>query len=592
MRVSLTKRYVLFVAGVTVVLLAVSYGVTFSVVRGGLTEQFRNRLDRSRTVVQQYEQADLLNRGKEIQTIVSSPRFVAALATGDSATIGAEAPAYQALTGADLFLAGDQDGQVLFRGGRSVAAGTDELRALLLRGLEESLTPQFVVDSGSVLLVLSAPVVTADGYLIGLVAVGHEIGAYVPEELKQLTGFDVVISHRGEVVGATEAPLVGHVLADPQGTMKLFRAKMRADEIELDGETVLYESVPFHSGQATFVASVDDHISPIMAEITSLLVIVAVLGGLLAMAAIYIFTQRRIGRPVNLLVNAAQRIAKEDFAFAIESVSQDELGYLAREFERTRAGLLIHREELEKEHEGRVKAQRMAAIGRLTAGIVHDIKNPMAVIRSSADLMQHFYRNDEKLARRCAEIQEQVDRVNALTMELLEYSRGNTKLDLLEVPITEYIDEVRDAHSDVFVRADIDLEVDGGEAVVVRVDPMRFRRVLDNLLNNAREALGAGMAVRISWVVSGLDVTVYVADTGPGIPENIRATIFDPFVTQGKQTGTGLGLAITRRIVEDHGGSITVESEPGRGSTFSITLRGAVVAGGQPEQVTSKEELV
>ena len=101
----------------------------------------------------------------------------------------------------------------------------------------------------------------------------------------------------------------------------------------------------------------------------------------------------------------------------------------------------------------------------------------------------------------------------------------------------------------------------------------RLRRVFDNLLTNAREASRVGdlVAVRVR-AAGGGDIRVDVTDEGPGIPVEIAATLFEPFVTAGKDGGSGLGLAISRKIVEDHGATLTVESAPGAGACFTIAL--------------------
>ena len=101
---------------------------------------------------------------------------------------------------------------------------------------------------------------------------------------------------------------------------------------------------------------------------------------------------------------------------------------------------------------------------------------------------------------------------------------------------------------------------------------MRFRRVIDNILNNALDALKPGDKVEIKWSMLTDKLRIEISDDGPGIPEEIVDKLFDPFVTSGKVGGTGLGLAITKKIVEDHGSKIYVESEPGNGTTFIIDM--------------------
>lgn len=572
MKLSLTKRYTIFLVGVTITLLTISYFVTLSVMRDGLSDLFRRRLERSRTVIDQYARAEELVRRKEIETVVSSPRLVAAVATGDSATIALEAPAYQAVAAADLFVIGDASGNILFADLADRPEILPRVRARLLQA-DDRLEPTYVIAGDDLFQVTSAPIITADGFRMGLIAVGHRVRSYLPEDLRQLTGFDVVVSFENHIVGHTNSDLTKAIIeAEVAAVPSLPSRHHQIEDTSLNGERILSQTMPLHTAEVTLVASVDEHISPIMTEVSGLLISIAAIGGLLATTAIYVFTQRRIGRQVDLLVDAAKRMASDQFDFTITPASQDELGYLAGEFERTRARILENRRELDAAHEAQVNAERLAAIGRLTAGIVHDIKNPMAIIRSNAELIEHFAGTDNKLRSRSKQIQNQVDRMTDLTAELLEYSRGKTKLDLEAVPISEYLRSIVTSHHYPCQQVGVSIKARGDDECMVLIDAGRFRRVLDNLVNNAREVLRPGGVIAVSWCIRGQALEVSVSDTGPGIPEQIQETLFEPFVTMGKETGTGLGLAITRKIVEDHGGQISVHSKPELGATFRITL--------------------
>jgi signal transduction histidine kinase len=104
------------------------------------------------------------------------------------------------------------------------------------------------------------------------------------------------------------------------------------------------------------------------------------------------------------------------------------------------------------------------------------------------------------------------------------------------------------------------------------MDETKMRRALYNIASNARDAMDAGGQLTIATRAANGWVEFCVSDTGPGIPAEISETLFEPFVTHGKPTGTGLGLAIAKKAVEDHGGTISVETAPGQGATFTISL--------------------
>jgi len=329
-------------------------------------------------------------------------------------------------------------------------------------------------------------------------------------------------------------------------------------------------SKPFNA-TVTFVGSPDEWLAPIEERISWLLLLLASAGGLLAMLTIYMFTERRIGRQVNLLVRGAEQIAEGNLNAKIESLSHDELGYLARELETMRLRLKQQRQALESEHKARVNSERHAAIGRLATGIIHDFKNPMTVIRGSVDLLE-LKQGQGDMSKYYRNIKSQVERMGQLARDILEFSKGRVLLERTSVCMGTFIGELLEGHEAAFDRADLTLAREGAADLHAWFDPLRLRRVIDNLLSNAREALPAGGRALVRWHTSGAWLRIEVEDNGPGIPAEIRDSLFEPFVTSGKQGGTGLGLAISHKIVEDHGGRLTVESDSSWGTRFTIAL--------------------
>ncbi len=215
------------------------------------------------------------------------------------------------------------------------------------------------------------------------------------------------------------------------------------------------------------------------------------------------------------------------------------------------------------------RSDRLAALGQLSAGLAHELRNPLGSIKGSADLLaRSASRNDPGsvvIAKELAEIiSSEVDRTNSLVTRFLDFARP------LE-PRRELTD----------LAAVIDRAIRRSKAEVVRdyevslppvpIDPELMEQVFLNLLSNAAEASlpGAPVTVRTREVDGQAEVSVI--DTGCGIAADQLDTIFNPFVTT-KQTGVGLGLAIVSKIVDGHGGKMSVESEPGQGSTFRVSL--------------------
>jgi signal transduction histidine kinase len=218
-----------------------------------------------------------------------------------------------------------------------------------------------------------------------------------------------------------------------------------------------------------------------------------------------------------------------------------------------------------------VQNERLTSIGRMAATILHDIKNPMGTLRLYAGQIKKKTVSPDE-ARMADEMIRQVDRLTAMTQEILEFARGVSQVHLDSVQL-----------GDVFNRILPFLETDLATRKIVLIctfeyigscmlDVEKFTRVLYNLTGNAADAMPDGGTLTIRTRAVDTQLAVEVTDTGTGIPEEIRSHLFEPFFTHGKKHGTGLGLSIVRKIIEDHQGRVEVESVPGSGSTFRVLL--------------------
>ncbi len=236
--------------------------------------------------------------------------------------------------------------------------------------------------------------------------------------------------------------------------------------------------------------------------------------------------------------------------------------------------------------EAYVRRRELAAIGQVASAIVHDFKNPLTAMRGFAEMIQMDHVPPSEHPALAEQIISNADRLWAMVEEILHFVRGNrSSLDLTSI-----------SGSDLAARLDrvlrhglpdcIKLHVDLDSLGTIIVDVPKFERVIVNLVRNASEAIMRSGVINVHGSpIPGSDdeVMVVVQDDGPGIPHNVRDTLFDPFVTANKSGGTGLGLAIVKKIVEEHGGTVTAESEPGRGARFVVTLpRQPDTRGGKP----------
>ena len=211
------------------------------------------------------------------------------------------------------------------------------------------------------------------------------------------------------------------------------------------------------------------------------------------------------------------------------------------------------------------RTERLAALGQLTAGLAHELRNPLGSIRGSAELLSRAAGSGSAMVQELANIiSSEVDRTNLLVTRFLDFSRPlevHKEMGRLDDVITRAA-----AHAGVDIISNF-----SPDAAVAPVDPMLLEQVFINLLTNARQASTAEAPVTVATRAAGQEVEISVIDRGSGIPADKLETIFNPFVTM-RPGGVGLGLAIVARIIDGHGGRMTVESEPGQGSTFRVYL--------------------
>ncbi|HET7287379.1 MAG TPA: ATP-binding protein [Pyrinomonadaceae bacterium] len=279
-------------------------------------------------------------------------------------------------------------------------------------------------------------------------------------------------------------------------------------------------------------------------------------------------------RPIKELSTAARKVAGGNFDVQVPADRADEMGTLAAAFNEMTAKLSRARELETQLHQ----AEKGAVVGRLAAAIAHEIRNPLNYINLTLDhLRSSFAPNDpgkrETFNRLTDQLKTEVARINRHITDFLKYSRPS-KLELQDVDIRA---EAEDAIRLVEARAEecgIETKiVQDGPLPAVVADRESLRSVFTNLVINAVEAInGAGGSISITLSNTPANsVKVEISDSGDGIAAEDISKIFEPYFST-KETGTGLGLAIVKKAIDDHGGTISVASKEGSGTTFTIIL--------------------
>jgi two-component system NtrC family sensor kinase len=315
------------------------------------------------------------------------------------------------------------------------------------------------------------------------------------------------------------------------------------------------------------------------------------LGGMLLIVVGAVLIARRISRPLKTLEGMAQQIADGDFTREVVVHAPEEVENLARSINQMAKKLEREKQELEewgstlekrvrertdeikKIHSQLFRSEKLASLGKLAAGVAHEINNPLTGVLTNSSLLLEDLEKDDPRREDVDIIVKETMRCREIVKRLLDFARQTKpqkKLTNVNTLIENIILLVRNQASFRNIVIERKLEQNLPE---ILADTDQIQQVFINIILNAAEAMtkGGTLSVTSSLSVNGEFIEIRIADTGPGIPDEIRDRIFDPFYTT-KEHGTGLGLSISYGIVEQHGGTISVESCVHKGAVFTVQL--------------------
>jgi signal transduction histidine kinase len=469
---------------------------------------------------------------REGAIVADAPKLKAALDTGDPATIEPVAEDYRQMIGADLLELRDP-------GGRSLAR---------------------LAEGGDIsYLELSFPILVGDSAL-GSLTTGYGLNQALATRMKRLVGAEVAIVKDHHLVASTLA-------ADRREELDRRLLESGQEEswrLRLGGESYLARTV---SQQAVpgidflILRSLDESLR-FLGAVRRDLVLFGIFTTALALLASYI-TARTLTRPLAAIVEGMRETARSgDLTREIHIESRDEeASLLASTFNHVARSLLAFQQQAKHK-------ERLSSLGRLSATLAHEIRNPLTIIKGSALqlLEEKSLERDEREA--VADIIQEVDRLNRLVESVLESARP-ASFRIEEVDINDLCQDCLSA-----VAGSPGLEIEGTwdpRLARAPVDPARLKQVLLNVLLNAKEAIAGPGTIRVATHREAADYVISVSDSGRGIREEDLPNIFDPFFTQ-KPNGTGLGLSVARNIVEGLGGTISVQSRWGEGTDVRLRL--------------------
>ena len=328
--------------------------------------------------------------------------------------------------------------------------------------------------------------------------------------------------------------------------------------------------------------------------------------GLFAVAAMTLFCigfvtlagVRMIGRPLDKLIRQTRKIGDGNYQQSEQLVSKDEFGELSQALNSMASKISDQQQRLTDESAARIEtleqlrhADRLKTVGRLAAGLAHEIGTPLNVVSGRAGLIKSGKLSPQEMEESADAIQSESNRIAAIVRQLMDFARHNSP-NRTSVDLRVVVDHTVELLKTLGEKSSVELETNylGDPPFTANVDSSQIQQVLTNLIVNSIQAMPGGGKIEISIqnVISQHDVDnandasdgksdayveVKIIDGGSGMDEATMKHIFDPFFTT-KETGegTGLGLSIAHGIVEEHGGEIEVDSKPGEGTTFRVLL--------------------
>jgi len=406
-----------------------------------------------------------------------------------------------------------------------------------------------------------------EGSLLGFLVIGYEINDRLASSVSKVAGNQVAFSYGNEVMATTLTP------AQAQGgSVQDLTAGSFQDgphDVEVGNERFLATSLLLSESRTNpvrlSVLGSYDQATKFLGQLNRYLLLLG-LAAVLVGSGLVFFLSHTFTRPLGSLVAGVRALETGDFHHPLDSRGGDEVAELTGAFDRMRTNLRKSQQDL-------LESEQLATIGRMASSISHDLRHSLAAIVANSEFLVDSGLTPAQREELYQEVRTGVNLMTDLIDSLLEFARTRESLTPAHGNLAEVIQRAVQAvrlHPRHHSRS-IDVLCSG--SVSGWFDARKLERVLYNLLLNACEAAPAiGGQIEVTASETAGAITICVADNGPGVADLIRDRLFHPFVSYGKENGTGLGLAVVQKIVQDHGGEISLERTAHRTTVFRIVL--------------------
>lgn len=374
---------------------------------------------------------------------------------------------------------------------------------------------------------------------------------------------------REPAAGASVAPGVVVIERDTRGTLLRMRTGVAGPKGEL---AVLILERPITDGDAILRAELGDQVLAAAALALAMAVLAVLLGGVV------------IGGPLGRIVAQARRIGEGDFSQRLRSTGTDEIGVLKRELNAMCDRLVAANARIEEESAGRIETleklrhlDRLRTVGTIASGIAHELGTPLNVLLLRGQSLAKDALDPSDVRDAGEAVLSQVEKMSRIVRQLLDFSRARQRPEgsVEELDLAEVARHASSLLGSLAKKQGVTISVEEKERVTTHGDFRQIEQALTNLIVNGIQAMpkGGRLLVRVGPAGERGAALIEVIDQGEGMSDEVQEKVFEPFfTTKPTAEGTGLGLHVARGIAEDHGGTITVTSESGRGSTFALRL--------------------
>ncbi len=575
----LRTKFLLSMLLVSAVLTTTTLLVVRLTVQNQVRREIQSGLGNSVLTFQDFQRQREETLARSAQLLADLPNVRALMTTRDRATIQDASRSTWRLAGSDLFVLADSSANIMAMHVSGPGPTTEAVAESLRTSLQSGKSTSWWYGNQHLYEVFVQPIYfggPAENRLLGSLAIGYEINEPLAQDIARVAASQVAFRYGDRIV---ESTLSGVQERELQQQSQVFLNEGILDQpvaLKVGHEHFLATSVLLSPEAAQpvrlFVLKSVDQATGFLDDLNRVLIVLDLLaiagGSLLVFLISHTFT-----RPLANLVEGVRALGQGNYSFPLDSEGGDEVAEVSAAFDGMRVSLQKSRQQL-------IESERLATIGRMASSISHDLRHSLASIVANGEFLCESHLTATQREELYNEILTAVTQMTEMIESLLEFSRTRESLrpsfGNLQKTLQYSVQVIRTHPEYQAIR--IDLHCEGGSEGWF--DARKMERVFHNLLLNACEAVpkqGGCIDLYLRQIDEGVELQV--CDNGPGIAPEVGDQLFQPFVSFGKENGTGMGLTVVQKIVQDHGGDITVERSSSAGTVFQIILPLTTLAG-------------